>query len=104
MFARSGPWELKRATGANGDSWLQTLPMLPLRIPSTCSRLCVALFLNSHSERAARQWATVAMEWFGYELGADDDRVGGMRQIVAQPEDARGVWGSRDRENVGGPI
>ncbi|KAH8104497.1 hypothetical protein BXZ70DRAFT_590873 [Cristinia sonorae] len=57
----------------------------------------------SHSDgQATRQWAEVAQEWFGYELGKDSAQTQEMRKIVAQPM-SHSVWGTRGGERVGGP-
>ncbi|KAG7445775.1 SET domain-containing protein [Guyanagaster necrorhizus] len=62
-----------------------------------------ALVSLSHSDvSAARAWATVAAEWYGYELGQDSEQVANMGAIIARPE-AHYAWGTREHLIVGGP-
>ncbi|KAF8574326.1 hypothetical protein K439DRAFT_1654504 [Ramaria rubella] len=57
----------------------------------------------AHSdEPATREWADLAQEWYGYELGEDSEQVENIRIFVDNPQQ-HVVWGTRDRMNVGGP-
>lgn len=62
-----------------------------------------ALVSLSHSDAsAARAWAKVAAEWYGYELGQDSEQVANMMAIIARPE-AHHARGTREHLIVGGP-
>ncbi|KAK0201988.1 hypothetical protein DFS33DRAFT_1351269 [Desarmillaria ectypa] len=62
-----------------------------------------ALVSLSHSDAsAARAWAKIAAEWYGYELGQDSEQVANMGAIIARPE-THYVWGTRGHLIVGGP-
>jgi hypothetical protein len=54
------------------------------------------------SAAAARQWATLAARWYGYELGVDSDYAQEMEQAILLPEKHR-AWGTRNKMLVGGP-
>ncbi|KAI0072028.1 hypothetical protein K474DRAFT_1729905, partial [Panus rudis PR-1116 ss-1] len=57
----------------------------------------------AHSDsRAVREWAALAAKWYSYELGADSEQAMEMESVMAVPERHR-VWGTRRREDVGGP-
>jgi len=56
-----------------------------------------------HSDAVAtREWATLAVRWYGYELGVDSTHVQKMQQTRDRPE-THPAWGTRDRMLVGGP-
>lgn len=57
------------------------------------------LFLSEH---ATRQWATLAQEWYGYELGKDSEQVEGMHAIIDDPR-RHAAWASRSQMEVGSP-
>lgn len=53
----------------------------------------------SFSERATRQWAALAQEWYSYELGADSEQVATMLALLENPR-RHYAWGTRERINV----
>lgn len=58
---------------------------------------------NIGSEAATKQWALLAQEWFGYELGQDSTPVADMRSFVENPR-LNPNWGTRNEHlNVGLP-
>ncbi|CAA7261438.1 unnamed protein product [Cyclocybe aegerita] len=57
----------------------------------------------SHSDATATQaWARRAGEWFSYEIGADTPQVMEMSMFASRPESHK-AWGTKRRQNVGGP-
>ncbi|KAF8517412.1 hypothetical protein BU17DRAFT_76441 [Hysterangium stoloniferum] len=57
----------------------------------------------AHSdEHAAREWSTLAQEWYGYELGQDSIQVASMHTLAENPR-RHSAWATKDRMNVGGP-
>ncbi|KAF8496101.1 hypothetical protein JB92DRAFT_2991416 [Gautieria morchelliformis] len=55
----------------------------------------------AHSdEHATRQWATLAEEWYGYELGEDSEQVKMMHAIIDNPRQ-HAAWASREHLAVG---
>jgi len=62
-----------------------------------------ALVAASHSDyEATRMWAETARRWYGKELGEDSWQAMEMA-VAAESVEARGGWGSRKQEHVGGP-
>jgi hypothetical protein len=47
-------------------------------------------------------WAETARRWYGKELGEDSLQAVEMA-VAAESVEARGGWGSRKQEHVGGP-
>jgi hypothetical protein len=56
-------------------------------------------FYNSGA--AVAEWAGIAAEWYGYELGGDSEQVEEMVSIQERPR-VHPAWGSRGRVDVGG--
>jgi hypothetical protein len=54
------------------------------------------------SERAAREWAQLADEWYTNELGYDSEEAERMRVLSSDPS-KHGAWATRDGLRVGGP-
>lgn len=52
------------------------------------------------SEHATRQWATLAREWYGYELGKDSEQVAGMQALIDNPRQYP-AWASKNHMEVG---
>ncbi|KZT28875.1 hypothetical protein NEOLEDRAFT_1086618 [Neolentinus lepideus HHB14362 ss-1] len=56
----------------------------------------------AHSDIGAlREWARVAVEWYGYELGEDSEQVKEMEEVMLRPEKHR-AWATRTEMTVGG--
>ncbi|KIL67916.1 hypothetical protein M378DRAFT_177150 [Amanita muscaria Koide BX008] len=49
------------------------------------------------SYEAVKEWAAAAIQWYGYEIGADSKEVIEMRRILAEPSSHR-AWRSRGSE------
>ncbi|THV04461.1 SET domain-containing protein [Dendrothele bispora CBS 962.96] len=57
----------------------------------------------AHSDLTATQeWARLAVEWFGIELGSDSEQVRRIEEVVNQPR-SHAAWGTRKAEKVGVP-
>ena len=66
-----------------------------INVAVLCSLTCIIL-----SEQATRYWATLARDWYGYELGKDSEEVERIQPIVEDPRQ-HPVWASRDHTEVG---
>ena len=51
---------------------------------------------------AVQEWATLGLEWYAYELGADSEQVREMKDVIANPR-LHPVWGTKQELRVGGP-
>ncbi|KAG6900388.1 hypothetical protein C0993_011376 [Termitomyces sp. T159_Od127] len=57
----------------------------------------------AHSDAAATiEWAKLAIEWYGYELGYDSEQVQDLTRTAIDPRSHR-EWGSRETQRIGGP-
>ncbi|KAK7464709.1 hypothetical protein VKT23_005915 [Stygiomarasmius scandens] len=62
-----------------------------------------AFVAAAHSDlTATEEWARLAVEWFGIELGSDSEQAQRMKSLAAHPM-GHAVWGSRKVEKVGIP-
>ncbi|KAG6903287.1 hypothetical protein C0995_000182 [Termitomyces sp. Mi166 len=62
-----------------------------------------ALVAAAHSDATATiEWAELAMEWYGYELGYDSEQAQNTARIVIDPR-SHPEWGSREVQRIGGP-
>ena len=54
------------------------------------------------SELATIEWAKLAAEWLGIQLGNDTEQVLQMQSAILNPQ-SHPVWGYRTPMDVGGP-
>ncbi|KAF8635948.1 hypothetical protein AX15_000115 [Amanita polypyramis BW_CC] len=60
----------------------------------------VAWVAAAHSDyEATRRWATIAVQWYGYEVGPDSTLVREMQAVAIDPT-GHGTWGTRKQEYV----